>query len=182
MAKLSLQEQLLKSGLVGAGQARAAKSEKHKQTKQQQHNKAATVNDSKEQAQNTRLEQAERDRELNQLRKLEEERKQLAAQVKQIVEQHRLPKEDNDDIAYHFTDNNKVKTLYISATIREKLTQGKLAVVKLDKRYEIVPIETAEKIKVRDQSSIIVMNKTNDGVASTHDPYADYAVPDDLMW
>jgi uncharacterized protein YaiL (DUF2058 family) len=40
MAKLSLQEQLLKSGLVGSGQARAVKSEKHKQVKQQQHNKA----------------------------------------------------------------------------------------------------------------------------------------------
>ena len=61
MAKLSLQEQLLKSGLVGSGQARTVKSEKHKQAKQQQHNKTVAVEDLKEQAKKARLEQVERE-------------------------------------------------------------------------------------------------------------------------
>ena len=137
MAKLSLQEQLLKSGLVSTGQARAVKSEKHKQTKQLHHNKILISDDVKEQAQKAKLEQANKDRELNQQRKQEDENKQLAAQVIQLIEQNRLPKDNalaghsDDSIAYHFTDNNKVKVLYVSKAVREKLTQGQLAIAKL---------------------------------------------------
>lgn len=188
MAKLSLQEQLLKSGLVGSGQARTVKSEKHKQAKQQQHNKTVAVEDLKEQAKKARLEQVERDRELNQQRKQEEDRKQLIAQVKQLIEQNRLPKSDglaeqsDDYLSYHFTDDNKVKALYLSKTMREKLTQGQLAIVKLGREYEVVPADVAEKIRVRNEASVIVLNEPNVNVVNQEDPYADYQVPDDLTW
>jgi len=185
MAKMSLQEQLIKSGLVSAGQAKAVKSEKHKQVKQQQHNKTVTVAEAKEQAQKARLEQAERDRELNQERKQEEERKQLAAQVKQLIEQNRLPLEKeitDDSIPYHFTDNNKVKTLYVSKAMRDQITQGELAIVKLGKLYEVVNAETALKIKSRLQASLIVSIEPKLAEECQDDPYADYQVPDDLMW
>lgn len=187
MAKLSLQEQLLKSGLIGSGQARTVKSEKHKQVKQQQHNKTAAVDDLKEQAQKIRLEQAERDRELNQRRKQDEERKQLSAQVKQLIEQNRLPKDNasaghDESLAYHFTDNTKVKTLYVSKTMREQITQGQLAIVRLGKQYEIVSAEVAAKIKLRDEASLIVFYEAISLGDNREDPYADYQVPDDLTW
>jgi uncharacterized protein len=189
MAKLSLQEQLLKSGLVSSGQVKAVKSEKHKQAKQQHHNKTVTVDEAKEQAQKAQLEQAAKDRELNQQRKQEEQRKQLAAQVKQLIEQNRLLKDNgsatqNDDsLAYHFTDNNKVKVLYVSKIMREQITQGKLAIVRLGKQYEIVSAEIAGKIKLRDQTSIIVLNESVLSLTENQgDPYAGYQVPDDLTW
>jgi uncharacterized protein len=188
MAKLSLQEQLLKSGLIGSGQARTAKSEKHKQAKQQQHNKTVAVDDLKEQAQKARLEQAERDRELNQQRNQEEERKQLVAQVNQLIEQNRLPKDNalagqfDESLAYHFTDNNKVKALYVSKTMREQISQGRLAVVKLAQQYEVVSAEVAEKIKLRDGASVIVFNKPVPSDDNKEDHYANYQVPDDLTW
>jgi uncharacterized protein len=188
MAKLTLQEQLLKSGLVSTGQARAVKSEKHKQTKQQQHNKATIVDDIKVQAQQVRLEQAEHDRELNQRRKQEEDRKHLAAQIKQLIEQNRLPKSKasasqlDDDIAYHFTDGSKVKTLYVSQAVRDQIVQGQLAIVRLGKHYELVGTEVAEKIKLRDESCIIALNTPSASDSHQQDPYADYPVPDDLMW
>jgi uncharacterized protein len=190
MAKLSLQEQLLKSGLIGSGQARTVKSEKHKQVKQQQHNKTAVCEDVKGQAQKARLEQAEKDRELNQQRKQDEERKQLTAQVKQLIEHNRLPKDNglagqpDDCLAYHFTDNNRVKTLYVSKTKGEQIAQGQLAIVKLGKEYEIVLAEIAVKIKARDESCVIVFNEANLSVDSNKDesPYANYPVPDDLFW
>jgi uncharacterized protein len=188
MAKLSLQEQLLKSGLVSSGQAKAVKSEKHKQAKQQHHNKAVIVDEAKEQAQKAQLEQAAKDRELNQQHKQEEDRKQLNAQVKQLIEQNRLPKDNgaaiqNDDsLAYHFTDNNKVKVLYVSKIMREQITQGKLAIVRLGKQYEVISAEVAGKIKLRDQASIIVFNEAVSIVENKEDRYAGYQVPDDLMW
>lgn len=188
MAKLSLQEQLLKSGLIGTGQARAVKSEKHKQAKQQQHNKAVSVDDLKEKAQKSRLEQAERDRELNQQRKQDEERKQLVAQVKQLIEQNRIPQSNaasdqlDVSITYHFTDHDKVKALYVSKSMRDQITQGHLAIVRLGKQYEIVSAEVADKIKRRDESSVIVFNVLASEVDNQEDPYAAYQVPDDLTW
>lgn len=187
MAKLSLQEQLLKSGLVGSGQAKAAKSEKHKQVKQQQHNKVQAVDDLKEQAIQARQKQAEKDRELNQQRKQEDERKQLAAQVKQLIEQNRLPKNDasteqsDNYLAYRFTDQNKVKALYVTKDVREQLVNGRLAIVKSDRHYELVSTEVAEKIIARDASFVIVLNDPHIQ-ANKDDRYADYQVPDDLMW
>jgi uncharacterized protein len=174
MAKLSLQEQLLKSGLVGKGQARAVKSEKHKQTKQQQHNKAVIANDAKEKAQKAQLEQAERDRGLNRIRQQEDERKHLAAQVRQLIEQNRLPQHKvitDDSLAYHFTDNNKVKTVYVSKDMRDQITQGTLAIVRLGKQYEVVPAEIGLKIKVRDGTGIMVFNQALDSLHNQEDPY-----------
>lgn len=188
MAKLSLQEQLLKSGLVSTGQARAVKAEKHKQAKQQHHNKVATTDEAKGLAQKAQLEQAERDRELNQRRQQEDERKQLAAQIKQLIEQHRLPKDKtladqfDDSLAYHFTDNNKVKALYVLKATREQITQGQLAIVKLGKQYEIIPAEIAVKIKARGALSIIVFNEPTTINDNKEDPYAAYQIPDDLTW
>ncbi len=185
MAKLSLQEQLLKSGLVGGGQAKAVKSEKHKKVKQQQHNKTVVVDELKEHAQQVRLEKAEKDRLLNQQRKQEDDRKQHVAQIIQLIEQNRLPLAkviSDDSFAYHFTDNNKVKTLYLTGGMRDKLTSGQLAIVKLNQQYEVVPSETAQKIKARDASSVIVLNEASLNLVDTEDPYADYPVPDDLTW
>jgi uncharacterized protein YaiL (DUF2058 family) len=88
----------------------------------------------------------------------------------------------DDSIAYHFTDNNKVKTLYVSKDMWEQIVKGKLAIVKLGKQYEIVPAEAALKIKARDEHGVIVCNESISSKVNQDDPYADYQVPDDLMW
>ncbi|MEY3106338.1 MAG: hypothetical protein RIT35_504, partial [Pseudomonadota bacterium] len=109
--KLSLQEQLLKSGLVSSAQAKSVKSDKRKQVQQQRNNNVIVVDEAKELVKKAQAEKILRDRELNQLRVQHEEQKHLFAQVKQIIELNKLPK-DSDGLAYHFTDNNKIKTLY----------------------------------------------------------------------
>ena len=185
MAKLSLQDQLLKSGLVSAGQAKTVKAEKHKQAKQQQHNKTVVDDDLKVQVQKSRSEKAENDRLLNQQHKEEDERKQLAAQINQFIEQNRLPQDkriSDDGIPYRFTDNNKVKTLYLTGEVRDQLANGRLAIVKGGQHYEIVSSEAAQKIKARDASCVLVLNEANSQPSDATDPYAGYQVPDDLTW
>jgi uncharacterized protein YaiL (DUF2058 family) len=180
--KLSLQEQLLKSGLVSSAQAKTAKSDKRKQTEQQRKNNVTVVDEAKELVQKAQAEKAARDRELNQLIKQQEEQKQLIAQVKQLIELNKLPK-DADGLAYHFNDNNKVKTLYVSEAMREQIIRGRLAVVKLGESYEVVPAEVAKKISLRDAASVIIHNEDGaSAVDNKDDPYADYQIPDDLMW
>jgi uncharacterized protein YaiL (DUF2058 family) len=180
--KLSLQDQLLKSGLVSAAQAKSARSDKHKQTRQQRSNNAVVIDEVKELALKAQAEKVEKDRELNQLRKQQEEQKQLIAQVKQLIEANKQSK-DADGIAYNFIDNNKVKTLYVSESMRAHIIQGRLAIVKLGQVYEVVSAEVAQKISSRDAASVIVHNQpVASDVTVKDDPYAEYQVPEDLMW
>jgi uncharacterized protein len=180
--KLSLQDQLLKSGLVSTAQAKSAKSDKHKQTQQQRKNNVTVVDEAKELVKKAQAEKAERDRELNQLIKQQEEQKHLIAQVKQLIELNKQPK-DADGLAYHFNDNNKVKTLYVSEAMREQIIRGRLAIVKLGESYEVVSAEVAKKISLRDAASVIVHNEQCAIVVDNKDdPYADYQIPDDLVW
>ena len=180
--KLSLQDQLLKSGLVSTAQAKRAKSDKRKQTQQQRKNNVAVVDEIKELALKTQAEKVERDRELNQSRQQQEEHKHLLAQVKQLIESNRQPK-DTDGLAYHFNDNNKIKTLYVSETMREQIIRGQLAIVKLGEDYEMVLAEVAKKISLRNAASVIVNNAPIiDAVDNADDPYSAYQIPDDLIW
>lgn len=179
--KLTLQEQLLKSGLVSAAQAKSVKSDKLKQTQQQRKNKVEVVDEAKELAQKAQAEKIERDRELNQLRKQQEGQKQIAAQVKQLIELNRQPRDDEGS-AYNFTDNNKIKKLYVSEAMRKQIAEGRLAIVKLGQQYEVVSAEVAGKIKARDEASVIVFNEQNKEAGDVEDDYAAYQVPDDLMW
>ena len=140
------------------------------------------VDEAKELVQKAQAEKAERDRELNQLIKQQEEQKHLIAQVKQLIELNKQPK-DADGLAYHFNDNNKIKTLYVSETMREQIIRGRLAIVKLGESYEVVSSEVAKKISLRDATSVIVDNEHCASVVDNKDdPYADYQIPDDLMW
>ncbi len=180
--KLSLQDQLLKSGLVSSAQAKSAKSDKLKQARQQQKNNLVVVDEAKELALKAQAEKVERDRELNQLKKQQEEQKQIAAQVKQLIESNRQAK-DPDGVAYNFNDSNKMKTLYVSEAMRRQIINGRLAIVKLGQSYEVVPAEAAAKISLRDPACVMVSNEAVAGTeVSGDDPYAAYQIPDDLMW
>jgi len=181
--KLSLQEQLLKSGLASTAQAKAAKTDKRKQTQQQRKNNTVIIDEAKQLALKAQAEKAERDRELNLLRKQQDEHKDLLAQVKQLIDLNRQNQNPEDDLAYHFNDHNKMKTLYVSATQREQLINGRLAIVKLDQSYDIVTSEVADKIHDRVADCVIIHNKSSATANnSSDDPYAEFQIPDDLMW
>ncbi len=179
--KLTLQEQLLKSGLVSAAKAKSAKSDKRKQTQQQRKNKVEVIDEAKDLAHKAQTEKIERDRDLNQIRHRKEEQKQLAAQIKQMIDLNKLPR-DADGLVYNFTDANKVKRLYVSETMRDQIAEGRLAIVKLGSVYEVVSCEVALKIQSRDTASIIVFNDQDKASNIADDPYADFKVPDDLIW
>jgi len=53
--------------------------------------------------------------------------------------------------------------------------------VKLKDRYHLVPRKTAEKLAERDQAAVVLLN-TDSRDDEYDDEYADYKVPDDLMW
>ncbi len=178
---LSLQEQLLKSGLSNDAKAKQVKTEKRKQDKLQRNNGVEIVDEIKLSAEQARQQQVERDRELNLQRKLAEEQKALAAQIRQIVLLNRIA-QDANGIAYQFNLGNKVKTVYVADKVREALIHSRAGIISLEQQFEIVPAEIARKIQARDASSVILLNLPTQDVAAADDPYAAYQIPDDLMW
>lgn len=176
---MSLQDQLLKAGLVDEKKANKAKKAKHQQAKKKQKNKIETVDEAKLAAERAQAEKVERDRQLNLQRKAEAERKALAAQVRQLIEMNRQPADG--DIAYSFTDGSLVKNLYVTETQQRQLSNGRLCIVKLDEGYELIPTSVAEKIRQRDETTQILSNQPTE-TPDEEDPYAEFQVPDDLMW
>ena len=178
----SLLEQLKKSGLVDKNKAQQVKQSQYKSQKQKtKRGSPAKVDEAQLLVQQAHAEKVERDRELNQKKQEEIERKAIAAQVRQLIETNRV-KERDGDIVYHFADGNVVKRLYVSEQVHKHLTAGLLAIVKLGDGYELVPMAVADKIKQRDDRCIIQAEHAAPPVQDEDDPYADYKIPDDLMW
>ncbi|MGK0500287.1 MAG: hypothetical protein ACJAYG_001936 [Oceanicoccus sp.] len=176
----SLQDQLLKAGLADKKKAKGIKKDKHKQAKQQRKSKEAVVDDTRQQVEHARKEKVERDRLLNQQRKAEADKKAIAAQVKQLIETHRVARDGELD--YNFTDQKKIKKVLVNQLMLNQLSRGLLAIVSLDSRYEVVPRVVAEKIEQRLPDRVIVSNQAGGNEVDVDDPYADYQIPDDLMW
>ena len=177
---MSLQDQLLKAGLIDKKKAHKINKTKNKQVKQKQKNKIETTDETKLAAQQAQAEKVERDRQLNLQRKKEAEYKAVAAQIHQLVEMNRQTG-DEGDIDYSFTDGTLIKRMLVTETQLKQLGNGRLCIIKLDECYELIPTLVAEKIRMRDENAQIFSNQTTE-TPDEDDPYADFQVPDDLMW
>jgi len=178
---ISLQDQLLNSGLIKKDKANKAKKEKYKQSKQQRNSKTIEIDEATLLAQKSLSEKQAKDRELNQQQKAKAEEKAIVAQIKQLI-QLNTQAQDNEGVAYNFSDNNAVKKIYVNEATLKNISNGRLAIVKYDTRYELVPAQVAEKIKQRDASFILVLNDKVEEDTAADDPYAEFQIPDDLMW
>lgn len=175
---LSLQEQLLKQGLVDDKKAKQVKQEKRRKDRQGKQ-KPPAPNETAERARAARAEQAEKDRQANRERQLEADRRAVAAQIRQLVESHRLTR-NQGEIDYQFVDQKKIKKILVSGVQQDQLARGRIAIARFGESYELVPANIAEKIRQRDEQTIVVLNTA--AVEDEDDPYADYPIPDDLMW
>jgi uncharacterized protein len=180
---MSLRDQLLQAGLVNEKQARDAERQQQQQLQgrqrlpKQQRGLASEQELAVRKAQQAK---AARDQQLNRQQQDKAERKARLAQVRQLIEQNRLPKPDCEQF-YNFVDGNKIRRIAADAAMRERLGRGEIAIVRYDAGYEWVTAATAVRIRERDQRAVVA-----DGCAadSTHtdEAYQAFAVPDDLMW
>lgn len=179
MKNLSLQEQLLNAGLTSKTKAHKVNTAKRKKVQQKQKNKIEVVDEVTLLAQKAKAKQLEKDKLLNAQAYEEAQKKQIAGQINQLINVNKLAKND-DGVAFNFTDNKKIRTIYISEALRESVVKGTAVIVKFVKTYEVVPAPIAGKIEVRDKSRVIYLADTD--TPKTDDEYAEFEVPDDLMW
>ncbi len=177
----SMQDQLRKIGLINDKKLRKAQRVKHAaEMERKAHGNAP--DDPAVAAQRARAEKAARDRALNEERDRQANLKALHAQIRQLIELNRQPR-DGGEIPFNFADGRAVKKLFVTKRHQDHLVNGRLAIVKLDDKYEFVPTAVAQKIRLRDPSTVIVCNDAEQAKQSdTDDPYADYKIPDDLDW
>jgi uncharacterized protein YaiL (DUF2058 family) len=135
-------------------------------------------------AQQAQAAKVARDQELNRKREEKAKRRARLAEIEQIIEQNRVPRLETEDY-YSFIDGKKIRRMAVDPERREKLTSGVLAIVRYKGHYAVVPKETAERIRERDENMVVPMVQPKDGApaqAAAEDPYKDFVVPDDLMW
>ena len=176
----SLQDQLLKAGLVDKQKARAIQKEKKKGQKKLPKGEVA-IDEARLELQRAAKEKAEKDRKLNRQRNLQAEQKAVQAQIREIIQTHRIAIQ-KPELAYQFPDGKHIKKLIVNNLLHKQLASGVIAVVRNDEGYALVPRVIAEKIGTRDSSYVLVLNKNNTEEMEEDDPYADYQIPDDLMW
>jgi uncharacterized protein len=177
----ALQEQLLKAGLVNEKELKKAQKEKRKDANAASSRKESTP-DRGEALRQQAQEKARRDRELNHQRTEAAAQKALAAQIRQLVAAHRVPPGEGDQ-PYRFADGGKVKQLYLSEAVRMQIIRGRLAIVRNDGRYDLVPAEVAEKIRERNPALVVLWNSPEPAPGGDKaDEYGAYQVPDDLIW
>ncbi|MFT5593164.1 MAG: hypothetical protein ACI8SR_001536 [Oceanicoccus sp.] len=176
----SLQEQLLKAGLTNKKKVQQAERAKKKVAKQIRKGDDI-VDEAKLQAEQARKEKLEKDKKLNDERKAQEHAKALAAQIKQLIQNHAI-KRDGAELDYNFQDGNKIKRIQVSDLLQHQLSRGMLAIAKLDQSYFIIPAVVADKIRERNATFVVYQAEPSKQAVVEDDPYADYQIPDDLMW
>ena len=107
----SLQDQLLKAGIVDQKKAKKLGKEKRKQARQLPKGEVL-VDENKEQARRVLAQKAEQDRERNKLRQEEADRKAIHAQVIQLIKTNAIDR-SKGEATYQFTDNTKIKKMYV---------------------------------------------------------------------
>ncbi|BEM34687.1 DUF2058 domain-containing protein [Serratia marcescens] len=179
MTKLTLQEQMLKAGLVTS----------KKMAKVQRTAKKSRVQarEAREAVEENKKAQLERDKQLNEQQKQAALSKEYKAQVKQLIEMNRIVLAKGD-IGFNFTDGNLIKKILVDKTTQTQLINGRLAIARLvvenreECEYAIIPASVADKIAQRDAASIVLHSALSQEEQDEDDPYADFKVPDDLMW
>jgi uncharacterized protein YaiL (DUF2058 family) len=181
----SLQDQLLKAGLVDKSKANKVKKEKQKKSKLKRKGGGDTGDQVKQAARLEQAKKVERDRELNRQRLAEANRKAELAQVRQLVEMNRVDRQAGD-IAYSFVDQGKVRNIYVTEQLQKQLSLGRLAIVTVaqggNRIYELVPAGVAEKIAQRHEQAVVHISVSDGTQQDEDDPYAEFEIPDDLMW
>jgi len=175
----SLRDQLLKAGLVDKQQVKQVRASKRKQDKRSG-GQGSPDAEERQRARQAATEKARRDRELNRQRQEAARRKAEANELRQLIHANRIPQGEGD-IAYSFLDGDSIRRLYVTAEQRNRLAQGTLAVVRQDTGFELVSTAVAQRIQTRDERLVMLLNKPEDK-GDEDDDYADYKIPDDLMW
>lgn len=177
----SLRDQLVKAGLATEKQVRQAEHQQQRRRQQQPRGSNPAPDPARQAAEQARAAKLARDQELNRRAAEKAERKQREAQLRQLIEQSRLPPSEGEG-AYSFQDGAYVRRIAVDAAQRAQLMRGELAIARLGKSFALVPAAAATRIRERDPNAIVDLAAAAPAKDEVDERYKGFEVPDDLMW
>lgn len=178
-----LQEQLLKAGLVKKAKLAEVEREQHKARRTGGN---AGPSEVRLQAEQTRIEKIERDRALAAERNAKARTAELRAQARQIIEDKKAPCSGNAE--YRFTVDGAIRTLLVDDEQRRKLSSGAMVIARHGDGFALLPRAAGERVRER-AAELIVLDHGDGGdteaaagVSDDDAYYAQFKVPDDLLW
>jgi uncharacterized protein YaiL (DUF2058 family) len=176
----SLKDQLLKAGLTDQQSVRNARKQRQKTPTKPKSKRGQDSQISRE-VESLKTEKANKDRELNRLREQTAQQKAALVQVKQLIDSSALDREGGE-LAYNFNHGSKIKKIYVNQNQQRQLSKGQIAIVTYtEDAYKLVPRVVAKKIAVQ-YPDFMIQHVEEAEQAAADDPYADYQIPDDLVW
>lgn len=176
----AFQDQLLKAGLVTKQQVKKAQSTSNKKKKQRS-KKDKSIDENKLKAQEAIKAKADHDKELNKRKEEQAKQKAISAEIDQLITTNCIKRSDECEIIYNFEHRKKVNRIYVNDDLKQQIIDGKLGIARIEGRYELVPKIIAEKIQQRNEKRIILFTY-EEQITDENDPYAEFQVPDDLVW
>lgn len=177
----ALQEQLLKAGLASKQKVRDVKTQKRRDKKSRVDDGSSEFK--QEIAQQKRL-QAEKDKALNEQRfAAASERGQVRGLITEFTK-FAINIPTHAELKFNYTLDNKIYSLYIDEKLQAELLKGQLGIVRYEDKSYLVPHKLAERVKLLVPQWCGYLWQQDDAKPTVveDDPYADYAIPDDLMW
>lgn len=176
----SLQDQLLKAGLVKEGDVRKLRAGKRRARKGGA--KPAAADAAATRTATAAERKRERDRQLNQRIEEGRQRKALRLQIRDRVRAAKLNAADAE-VPYYFERGKRIKRIYVTAEQQHALGERRLAVVGSGAGHYLVPIELADEVRALSDEVFVHVAAVPAAEASAEDdPYAAFTVPDDLRW
>lgn len=175
------QDQFLKAGVVTKQQVKKAQSSSNKKKKEQRSKKNKPVDEAKLKIQQAAKEKAEHDKALNLRKEEQAKQKAISAEIDQLITANLIKRSDECEIVYNFEHRKKVNRIYINADMKQRIIDGQLGIARIEGRYELIPKLIAEKIQQRNEKRVILFENTEEEIKED-DPYAEFQIPDDLMW
>ena len=177
----SLQEQLLKAGLANKQSANQIRSEKRKKNKAIRKKQAEQDTTLQDELEKKKAEQAKVDAEKNRVIKKALDEKSEQGKVKQMVTQLHI-KDYAGEVEYNYVLEGKVKRLLLDEVTHNAVVKGRVSICCVDNVVYLLPTQAAEKIAAVDEKYLVLQNDNQPTEVDEDDPYADFQIPDDLMW
>ena len=178
----SLQEQLMKSGLINKQKAQQVQTDKRRKAKQKKKKGSVEVSDMQISLNDQKHQHKQQDLEKNKKTQAELAERAAHGKLIQMIAQH-CEKNYQGEIDYHFTYNSKVKRIAVDSETQQGLIRGVLAICVLNEAFYLINKEAAAILAEIDPSVLVALHDNKEPLeAIEDDPYADFAIPDDLIW
>jgi uncharacterized protein len=178
----SLQDQLMKSGLINKQKAKQAQTDKRRKAKQKKKKGTVEISDVQVAINEQTEQQKNQDLEKNRAMQVELDARSAHGKLIQMIAQH-CEKNYQGEIDYHFTYAQKVKRIAINDETQRNLIAGRLAICVLNDDFYLINKEAAAKLTEIDESVLVALHEKVDiNAIDEDDPYAEFAIPDDLTW